>query len=160
MREFAPWASWLRVFPDGLRAHFSPAPAHEARRRHFKFFLVSGPVPPMLLAVRDCVHLGWKLLHHPLYGNFRPHQQPYRSILLEGPPVCAKAGQGAGGLAPDAMSLHLVEEALLVYESGPCLDPDMAPAPLRDACAVLDCELMRLPLLQSGMSEDGLGAFA
>ncbi len=97
---------------------------------------------PVLIAARDCIHKGWKLLHHPLYGNYCPHQQPYRSLVL------APATPGVAG--PDAPSLHLIEEALLVYNSNKALAPAEAPASLVEACAVLDYELMRLPLEQSG----------
>lgn len=36
----------------------------------------------VLICARDLVHKGWRLANHPLYGNFRPHQQPYRSLVL------------------------------------------------------------------------------
>lgn len=36
----------------------------------------------VLICARDLAHKGWRLVNHPLYGNFRPHQQPYRSIVL------------------------------------------------------------------------------
>ena len=101
----------------------------------------------VVTAARDCIHRGWKLLHHPLYGNYRPYQQPYRSLVLASP-----ADPNSG---PDMASLHLIEEALLVYNSTTALAPAKAPASLRDACALLDYELMRLPLEQSGMIPDG-----
>ena len=101
----------------------------------------------VVTAARDCIHLGWKLLHHPLYGNYRPYQQPYRSMLLASP--------AAGSAGPDMASLHLIEEALLVYNSNKALAPAEAPASLLDACALLDYELMRLPLEQAGVIPDG-----
>ena len=52
-------------------------------------------------------------------------------------------------------SLHLIEEALLVYAGNKVLAPAEAPASLLDACALLDYELMRLPLEQSGIIADG-----
>lgn len=61
-------------------------------------------------------------------------------------------------IVPDAMSLHLIEEALTVYRSGPVLDPANAPATLREACALLDLELMRLPLEQAGWPDACLAA--
>ncbi len=98
-------------------------------------------------AARDLVHRGWKLLHHPLYGNYRPRQQPYRSLLLAAP-----SPETAG---PDMDSLHLIEEALLVYNNNKALFPAAVPAALREACALLDYELMRLPLEQSGVIPEG-----
>lgn len=54
----------------------------------------------------------------------------------------------------DALSLHLVEEALTVYRSGTVLEPGRAPDVLKDACSLLDFELMRLPLRQAGWPLD------
>jgi len=109
---------------------------------------------PVLTAGRDAIHAGWKLLHHPLYGNFRPTQQPYRSLLLtyDRP----RSSDGDGRITTDAVSLHLIEEALTVYRSVPVLTPEKAPAALRDACSFLDLELMRLPLQQAGWPADCL----
>lgn len=101
----------------------------------------------VVTAARDGIHLGWRLLHHPLYGNYRPHQQPYRSLLLASP-----AAKTAG---LDLESLHLIEEALIVYNENRTLAPSEAPASLLDACGLLDYELMRLPLEQAGVVPDG-----
>ncbi len=101
----------------------------------------------VVTAARDCVHHGWKLLHQRLYGNYRPYQQPFRSLLLTSP--------ASGTAGPDMASLHLIEEALLVYNSNKALFPAEAPALLRDDCAFLDYELMRLPLEQSGVVLEG-----
>ena len=97
----------------------------------------------VVTAARDCIHNGWLLLHHPLYGNYRPYQQPFRSLLLASPTTVSTG--------PDMMSLHLIEEALLVYSSNKTLAPSNAPVSLLDACALLDYELMRLPLEQYGV---------
>lgn len=122
--------------------------------------LSSGPALPVLLGARDKIHCGWKLLNHPLYGNFRPHQQPYRSLLLKPREQAAPDPDGVARVTPDALSLHLLEQALELYNSVAVLDPAKAPAALRDACAILDCELMRLPLQQAGLAPDSLGGLA
>lgn len=109
--------------------------------------LLFAAAKPVVTAARDLIHMGWKLQHHPLYGNYRPYQQPYRSLLLTSPV--------SGAAGPDLASLHLIEEALLVYANCKALDPAEAPASLRAACALLDYELMRLPLEQSGVIQDG-----
>lgn len=44
--------------------------------------LVRDDARAVLICARDLVHKGWRLANHPLYGNFRPHQQPYRSLVL------------------------------------------------------------------------------
>ena len=114
---------------------------------------------PVLLAGRALIHGGWRLLNHPLYGNFRPHQQPYRSLLLQSNPKAASQDDGLERVTLDRMSLHLIEEAINLYRSVPVLDPDQAPAVFREDCALLDFELMRLPLDQAGWAGDfsGLG---
>lgn len=101
----------------------------------------------VVTAARDGIHNGWRLLHHPLYGNYRPYQQPYRSLILASPAVKTT------GL--DLDSLHLIEEALVVYTENRTLAPSEAPASLLDACGLLDYELMRLPLEQAGVIPDG-----
>lgn len=53
----------------------------------------------------------------------------------------------------DLASLHLIEEALLVYNSVSGLVPEAAPEVLRRDCAVIDLELMRLPFEQAGLSD-------
>ncbi|MGF6376084.1 hypothetical protein M2140_001154 [Clostridiales Family XIII bacterium PM5-7] len=37
----------------------------------------------ILLAARDYVHLGGKLLMHPMMGRIKPHETPYKSVILE-----------------------------------------------------------------------------
>lgn len=61
----------------------------------------------VLRAGRDLIHLGWELLADPLYGNFKPNQQPYRSLLLK------KGREGS----VDMLSLDLIESAIVVYSS-------------------------------------------
>ena len=114
----------------------------------------------VLLAARDLIHAGWRLLHHPLYGNYRPYQQPYRSALLAlGRKNTGDArGMDAAGdsiqrTSTDPESLHFIEEALEVFRSSRILTPDMAPQSFLKDCAVLDFELMRLPLQQAGLPD-------
>ncbi|MEG2139989.1 MAG: GrdX family protein, partial [Bilophila sp.] len=85
----------------------------------------------------------WRLLNHPLYGNFRPYHQPFRSMLLAAP-ACTSA------LVPDVdmESLNLVEQALAVYES--CADrwatPENVPTEMFTDCSFLDCALLQATL--------------
>lgn len=101
---------------------------------------VQGTAHDVLCAARDKVHLGWVLLNHPLYGNFRPNHQPFRSLLLSLPT------QPASGF--DAFSLHLVEQALAVYDSCPHLwaTPDNVPPEMFQDCSFIDVELMQATL--------------
>lgn len=127
----------------------------------------------VLLAARDLIHAGWRILHHPLYGNYRPYQQPYRSVLLEyglsasvvreqgrfpGESGQNDADEASGGapvqrVAVDPESLHFIEEALEVFRNSPILTPKMAPPSFLKDCSVLDFELMRLPLQQAGLPD-------
>ncbi len=100
----------------------------------------------VVVAARDRVHLGWELLHHPLYGNFRPYHQPFRTLLLRAPLV-------EGSFCVDSDSLSLIEQATSVYET--CSDRWLYPADLPtsfcDDCSFLDCELMKETLRTEGL---------
>ncbi len=105
--------------------------------------LVKGSSLDVLISVRDSVHLGSRLLTHPLCGNLRPYQQPFRSILIE---------ENSGALV-DLESLSMIEEAVLVYLS--CRDrlllPEMLSAPVCEDYAFVDTEVMRESLEQYGL---------
>ncbi len=103
--------------------------------------VLDGGARDALTAARDRVHQGWRLANHPLYGNFRPHQQPYRSLLLLPPSPSGAA---------DPESLHFLEEALQLYQSPASkirqsLPGDLPEAMRRD-CALLDRELLKATL--------------
>lgn len=59
---------------------------------------------------RALVHEGWELLASPLYGNFKPNQQPYRTLIL-------RKNNDANGTPPDVQSLSLIEDAVRFYEN-------------------------------------------
>ena len=96
----------------------------------------------IITAGRDLIHLGWQLQNHPLYGNFRPHQQPFRTLLLK-----------KDDKAPfDEYGLHLIEEAMGVYTA--CvrpLTPALTPERMLRDCAEIDFELMKETLLKTGL---------
>ena len=142
LKSYLPDAPWLAFVEAGLQVTQAVTAGYQAAQKLICVFFETD-AKPVVAAGRDCIHIGWKLSHHPLYGNYRPHQQPYRSLALTSP-----APESSG---PDLFSLHLIEEALLVYTNNNALAPAEAPASLLDACALLDYELMRLPLEQSGV---------
>ena len=37
----------------------------------------------ILLIARDYIHLGAKLIMHPMLGRIKPHETPYKSVFLE-----------------------------------------------------------------------------
>lgn len=90
------------------------------------------------VAARDRVHQGWRILNHPLYGNFRPGHMPYRTMLLA-PPVDPE------NCTFDDESVHFMEQALGVYLSCQgqwALCTVMSPIMLAD-CSVIDWELIK-----------------
>ncbi|MDR1875856.1 MAG: GrdX family protein [Synergistaceae bacterium] len=105
--------------------------------------LVKGSSLDVLTAVRDAVHLGSLLLTHPLCGNLRPYQQPFRSVLMQENP----------GALVHLESLSMIEDAVLLYRS--CRDrlvfPNMLPEPLRADYAFVDFELMKESLELYGL---------
>lgn len=100
----------------------------------------------VLLRGRDLIHQGWVLQNHPLYGNFRPYQQPFRTLLLAEP-----AGKGD----VDAYSLELIANAIEVYENcgWPHILPEQCSEALREDCATIDMALMKETLRQCGIVE-------
>ena len=96
---------------------------------------VEGSSLDVLVSVRSSVHLGGRLLTHPLCGNLRPYQQPFRSVLIQEFP----------GALVDLESLSLIENAVAVYKS--CEDrmllPENLDEPTRADYAFIDSELMR-----------------
>ena len=106
----------------------------------------------VLREARDRIHLGWKLTHHPLYGNIRPKLQPFRTLLLEEPVGVATVSFSAAWPV-DLYSLELITEAMNVYESEKDVlsYPWSVPVSMKADCAFLDRELMRETLAQAGL---------
>ncbi len=50
-------------------------------------FLESGSYMDVLFKARDYIHMGHKLLSHPMAGSLKPNQTPYKSIVLESIPA-------------------------------------------------------------------------
>jgi hypothetical protein len=105
--------------------------------------LVEGSSLDVLIATRDAVHWGSRLLTHPLCGNLRPHQQPFRSVLIK---------ENRGALV-DLESLSMIEEAVLLYHNykDRLLLPENIPEETRKDYAFVDFELMRESLMQYGL---------
>ena len=105
--------------------------------------LVEGSSLDVLVSVRSYVHLGGRLLTHPLCGNLRPYQPPFRSVLIQEFP----------GALVDLESLSLIENAVAIYRS--CEDrmllPESLDEPTRADYAFIDGELMRESLERYGM---------
>ena len=97
----------------------------------------------MLVAARDLIHKGHTLLTHPLYGNFLPNQQPFRTLVLGNP--------GTDGRV-DIDSLGLIEKAIGVFRNyeGRWALPGQRPERIESDYALIDADLMRESLRQYG----------
>lgn len=155
MRDYTPGLDWCPATAPEASPSFSGQKAGQKNGAGSGLFF-DGSAMPVLIAARDRIQGGWRLLNHPLYGNFRPHQQPFRSLLLRFEAGAFCDDGPVSRIVADDMSLHLIEEALIVYRSAPVLEPAALSAALRRDCGLIDCELMRLSLLQAGLPEDGL----
>ena len=60
----------------------------------FSFTGMEGsPAKAVLTAARDRIHLGAKLLAHPMAGRLRPNETPYMTVVLA-PPAPSTGGPG------------------------------------------------------------------
>ena len=66
---------------------------------------INGDIITLLNYVRDSVHLGHRLLTHPLAGSLKPNESPYKSVVIS---------QYASGL--DEESLSIIEGSLQVAQ--------------------------------------------
>jgi hypothetical protein len=108
-------------------------------------FMRNSTALTVLVTARDLIHSGWRILNHPLYGNYRPHQQPFRSILLH-----HDRFKNNVDTILDVMSLQFIESAIKVYQDDRVLEPVTVPDSILTCCSILDFELMRVPFEQSG----------
>lgn len=102
----------------------------------------------ILQNARDAIHRGWGLFNHPLYGNYRPYQQPFRTILLFNS-TCAASCESPAQV--DLESLHLIEEALQVFSNNRVVSPSEVPRKMFEDCAEIDFALMQLTLEKAGV---------
>lgn len=58
----------------------------------------------ILMVVRDKIHMGWKLLTHPLSGSIKPNETPYKSMAL------------IRGDSLDFDSLSIIEDSILTVK--------------------------------------------
>ena len=50
--------------------------------KNYSIGFIDGGMLDVLIAVRDKIHEGHKLLTHPLAGSVKPNETPYRSVLV------------------------------------------------------------------------------
>ncbi len=89
----------------------------------------------ILKEVRDRVHMGCRLLSHPLSGSVKPNETPYKSIMVE-----ERGGE------VDCRSLQLIENAVQVYGKFPVQCSRYKP------CVLEDFQLIDYTLLESALA--------
>ncbi|HHY28957.1 MAG TPA: hypothetical protein GX523_19845 [Desulfitobacterium dehalogenans] len=80
---------------------------------------------------RDAVHLGAKLINHPLSGSIKPNESPYKSLVLSKAPADL-----------DFYSLAHIEEALQVFYKLGIRHRDYHEGTLEDF-RIIDLDLIR-----------------
>jgi len=105
--------------------------------------MVRGGAVDVFHRAKRCILRGCRLLNHPLYGNFTPQQQPFRSLLLSRPGLGHEA-------RTDSSSYELIQTALERYGSRihNLPKPEDYPQNMRADYAYLDRTLMQ-DVLQS-----------
>ncbi|MBO5517264.1 MAG: GrdX family protein [Firmicutes bacterium] len=70
----------------------------------------------VLTAARDRIHLGARLLAHPMAGRLRPNETPYMTVVLECPSAPSTSSGNASGNGLDLPSLEIIEYCLAEEE--------------------------------------------
>ena len=88
-------------------------------------------LPPMdiLKAARDLVHLGHKLLTHPITSGTAPQGSPYVSVVIS-----------AGAEATDFSSVSVIESAIAVYAKTRIVR--QLPEVIAKDFMLIDCEML------------------
>ena len=66
------------------------------------------PQDEILRLARDRIHLGARLLIHPMMGRIRPHETPYKSVFLEVP----EDGEATVIAGTDFTSVQIIEDSI------------------------------------------------
>lgn len=84
----------------------------------------------VLCKVRDLVHKGHRLLTHPLSGSVKPHETPYKSILVSAKPS-----------KMDPQELSIIENSIITADKFAEKFPNM-PQNVREDFQLIDCTLI------------------
>ncbi len=66
---------------------------------------VEGSYRDVLIAVRDKIHKGHRLLSHPLSGSVKPNETPYKSVIIS-----------RNSVGMDLDSLKIIEDSIAAYD--------------------------------------------
>lgn len=94
---------------------------------------VCGGARDVLCLVRDHVHLGYRLLTHPLSGSARLNESPYRSVFITDCPISA---------AVDLDSLRIIEGSMVVMKGLGTSRFGRIPQHIDYDYQMIDCALM------------------
>ena len=72
----------------------------------YKVVFIEGTMMDTLKKVRDCIHIGHKLLTHPLMSSIKPNETPYRTICIS-IEILSKV---------DLQSLSIIEECIMTTQ--------------------------------------------
>lgn len=84
----------------------------------------------VLCKVRDLIHKGHRLLTHPLSGSVKPHETPYKSILVSAKPS-----------KMDPQELSIIENSIITADKFAEKFPNM-PQSVREDFQLIDCTLI------------------
>lgn len=89
------------------------------------------------------IHAGWRIVANPLYGNLKPNQQPYRTLVL------TKEEERS---SLDLESLELIESAIRIHENSHILMlPGSLPLEVDKDLRYIDFMLIEETLKSSGL---------
>lgn len=101
----------------------------------YEVIFIDGGYRDVLVKVRDLIHVGYKLLTHPLMGSLKPNETPYRTVA-----VSDDAAQA------DYDSIILIEDAIITYDKFACFKrPDRGentPERLKEDFMLIDFSLI------------------
>lgn len=114
------------------------------------FELIDGTALDVMTKARDLVHVGWQLTANPLYGNFKPNQQPYRTLVLH-------KDKKTHNPPADIESLKLLDDAMTIYRTAPVIRrPFELPVDIDKDFRYLDFVLMQETFRQTGILKSEL----
>lgn len=87
---------------------FSPA-GIDGTKNSFIEFREDASQLDILKRARDLIHLGGKLIIHPMMGRVRPNETPYKSVFMEIPDDPESV---SGSFSTDFMSLQIIEDSI------------------------------------------------
>ena len=107
--------------------------------KHIEVIYLENDCLDVFLKARDLIHQGYKLLTHPLYGNFRNDQMYFRSLALEENDKL------------DIGSLELIENAISRFQGKKISDRYYATEKMVDDFSYIDYEIISETLRKGGL---------